>query len=292
MKAEDFEFVVTGDLVKVARIRTEWQDDVDDPEAVIRVLKGNRVRADVFSFWQRVPDTTPKFHYMMEWDNWAVLEVVTYEHWFRKQINLGARSAINKSKKKGVEVRVVPLSDEFIAGVSEIYNETPVRQGRTFKDYGKSPEALKTEFSRDMHRTDLIGAYFGDELIGFLQQVYGGLCAHPFGGLTKIAHRDKAVNNALLAKSIEVCAEKKIKYVIYGSFDYGNGSDSLADFKRYNGFQRVDLPRYYVPLTIRGQVGLKLNLHHGAKSLIPAKTRERLKNIRKAWYTKKISGSR
>lgn len=292
MNAAEFEFTVTGDFVKVAKIRTEWQDDVEAPEEVIRVMKKSGVKADLFSFWQRVPDTSPKFDYVMEWDNWAILEVSTYEHWFRKQINLGARSAINKSKKKGVEVRVVPLSDEFIAGVSEIYNETPVRQGRTFTHYGAGSDELRKEFARDEHRTDFVAAYCGNELVGFYQQVYAGQCAHPFGGLTKIAHRDKSVNNALLSKSVELCEQKKIKYIVYGSFDYGSGVSSLADWKRYNGFQKIDLPRYYVPLTVKGKIGLKLGLHHGAKSLIPPKVREQLKDIRKTWLSRRIAASK
>lgn len=285
VRAGDFDFAVTEDLVRIARIRTEWQDDVDDPEKAIRALKGRGVQADVFSFWQRVPDTTPRFDYAMEWDNWAVLEVSTYEHWLRKQINQGARSAVNKSRKKGVDVRVVPLDDGFIQGVVDIHAETPIRQGRAFEGFGKSPQALMDRFSRETHRTDLIGAYCGSELVGYIQQVYGGDCAHPFGGLTKLAHRNKAINNALLAKAVELCAEKRVRYVVYGRFDYGSGPDTLAQFKRHNGFRKIALPRYFVPLNARGALGLRLGLHHGAKSLVPLTMRRQLKALRKTWYS-------
>ena len=45
--------------------------------------------------------------------------------------------------------------------------------------------------------------------------------------------------------------------------------DSLADFKRHNGFQKVDVPRYYVPLTLRGRIAFKLGLHHEIADSIP-----------------------
>jgi len=52
-------------------------------------------------------------------------------------------------------------------------------------------------------------------------------------------------------------------------FSYGKKQrDSLADFKRHNGFQKVDLPRYYVPLTAAGRIALRLGLQHGISERI------------------------
>ena len=54
--------------------------------------------------------------------------------------------------------------------------------------------------------------------------------------------------------------------------------NSLTYFKRHNGFQRIKVPRYFVPLTAWGRIGLKLGLHHRIRDRlpprIPAKTHQ------------------
>ena len=88
--------------------------------------------------------------------------------------------------------------------------------------------------------------------------------------LSKIKDRDKAPNNALLAKAVEVCAEKGVRLLTYDKFSYEEkGIDPLSEFKHHNGFKKLDYPKYYVPLNLKGSIGLKIGLHHGFKRLIP-----------------------
>ena len=67
----------------------------------------------------------------------------------------------------GVEVRECAYDDDFVRGMTSIFNETPIRQGRRFWHYGKDFETVKRQFSRNLFREDLIGAYYQGELIGF-----------------------------------------------------------------------------------------------------------------------------
>ena len=70
-------------------------------------------------------------------------------------------------------------------------------------------------------------------------------------------HRDKAPTNALIAKAVEVCAEKGISYLTYGKYHYGKkDAKSLSDFKMRHGFDKIDIPRYYVPLTLKAKFAL------------------------------------
>ena len=69
---------------------------------------------------------------------------------------------------------------------------------------------------------------------------------------------------------MERCAEKGIPYLVYALWL----DDSLGDFKRSNGFQKFDLPRYFVPLTRKGKLALKLGLHRGWKGAVPKQLRE------------------
>src|SRR4029077_11425504 len=85
--------------------------------------------------------------------------------------------------------------------------------------------------------------------------------------ISKIARRDLAPNNALLAKAVERCAEKEIPYLTYAYWlDNGRG-----EFKRSNGFQRFDLPRYIIPLTQRGKLALRFGLHKNLRDALPQK---------------------
>ena len=101
--------------------------------------------------------------------------------------------------------------------------------------------------------------------------------------LSKVEHWDKSPNNVLIARAVEICVEKWIPYLVYSLWPRG----SLGEFKRRNGFEKIDLPRYYIPLTVRGQIFLKLQLHHGITGIIPEKLKVRLINLRRKWYASK-----
>jgi hypothetical protein len=79
-------------------------------------------------------------------------------------------------------------------------------------------------------------------------------------------HWDKAVNNALIAKAIEFCANNKIRWIMYGRM--GN-HPSLDKFKQSNGFSKFSVVRYYVPITRKGKLAVKLGLQRESKDVLP-----------------------
>ena len=79
--------IVGGGWLKTARLADEWHEDVTDPEAFVKQLKNSGAKADLFSFWQRIPDSEPKFPYYREPDPVAVMPITTYDNWLKKQIN-------------------------------------------------------------------------------------------------------------------------------------------------------------------------------------------------------------
>ena len=88
--------------------------------------------------------------------------------------------------------------------------------------------------------------------------------------LSKMQHKDKAPTNALLAQAVKSCADRGIAYLVYDNYAYGNKQhDGLSEFKERNGFQRVDVPRYYVPLTRFGELALRMGFHHRLADRIP-----------------------
>ena len=100
-------------------------------------------------------------------------------------------------------------------------------------------------------------------------------------------HKDKAPTNALIAEAVRTCAKNGVSYLIYENFNYGNKEDSLTHFKEVNGFQRLDVPRYYVPLTARGRIAFSYGLHRRIVDRIPEPIAEKFRDIRKAWYDRR-----
>lgn len=272
---------VSGRWLRTARVAQEWFEDVDDPQTLVTGLKAAHSHADLFTFWQRLPSTVPKYDYHLEWDALAVLPVSTYENWYKNQINNKTRNLIVKATMKGVDVRMASFNDEFVRGMTAIFNETPIRQERLFLHYGKSFETVKSQFSRYLFREEVIGAYFEDELIGFIMLAHAGEFAYLGQIISLIRHRDKSPTNALMAKAVEVCAEKNVPFLVYAQWPRG----PLREFKRHNGFECVNLPRYYIPLSAKGRLAIGLRLHRGVADWMPESTIRILKDIRSKCYS-------
>jgi hypothetical protein len=285
------EIRVQGGLIRVAQLVADGYEFLEDPDAALDDLQESGIRIDLFTFIQKLPHTSPKYSYPMEWDNLAALPVSTFDHWWTRQINDKTRNMVRRAEKKGVAVREVPFDDALVQGISAIYNESPIRQGKPFWHYGKDIETVRKENGTFPDRSVFIGAFVGESMIGFAKLVSDE--AQGQAGLMQILsmiqHRDKAPTNALIAQAVRSCAERGIPYLVYSKFTYGKKQrDSLSDFKQYNGFQRIELPRYYVPLTLAGRVALGLGLHHRLADRIPAPVLTQLRRIRSLWHGQKF----
>ncbi len=272
-------FSISKGPLRFAALEEEWVQDLKDPEIAIAGLAKCRPRPDIFTFCQRVPDAEPKYSYESVSESLAVLPISTYDHWWNKQVKGTTRNMIRKSQKAGVVVREAVFDEEFVRGMVEIFNETPMRQGRQFWHYGKDCATVQREFSRFLFREYMIGAYLGEELIGFVMLADAGRFGVLNQFISKLAHRDKATNNALIAKAVEVCQQRHLGYLIYTDWK----DSSLVDFKRHSGFQEMKLPRYFVPLTFTGRLALLSGIHHGWKSMLPARLLPQLRRLRNAW---------
>ena len=95
----------------------------------------------------------------------------------------------------------------------------------------------------------------------------------------------KRITNALVAKAVEICAAKGISYLNYGEYGFpGKKESSLTNFKRRNGFEAFKLPRYYVPLTNKGKLALKLGLHRETNTFVPWPLMKVLLELRSRYY--------
>jgi hypothetical protein len=286
MKVRGQEIRVDGALIRVGRLTAEKYEFLDDPIATIEALRRSGARIDLFTFMQSLSQRSARYDYPLEWDNFAAVPVSSLDHWWTKQINGKTRNMVRRAEKTGVVVRDVPFDDALVEGISAIYNECPTRQGKPFWHYGKDLEAVRAENATFLDRSAFIGAFLDEKLIGFAKLVsdeHQGQAAM-MQIVAMIQHRDKAPTNALIAHAVKSCAERGIPYLVYANFAYGKKQqDSLTDFKQHNGFERIDVPRYYVPLTLLGRAVLGLGLHHGLRSHVPEPVLARLRKVRRFW---------
>lgn len=284
---------IQGRLIRIAFLDGEGYQYAEDPEAMLKVLRESGERVDIFTFIQKLADPQPKYAYAMEWDNMAALRVSTFDTWMTSQISSRIRSIVRKTSKDGVVVREVPFDDDLIRGISAVYNECPVRQGRPFWHYGKDLETVRRINGSFLDQSIFIGAFFEGNMIGFVKLVTdeARTQAGTMQIVSMIGHRDKAPTNALVAQAVRSCAERGIPYLWYTKFSFGKKRpDSLAEFKRRNGFQKIDLPRYYIPLTVAGRIALRLGLHRSMIDWVPDPVIATYRAIRGFWYRRKFAG--
>lgn len=264
--------IVNGAWLRLAAVHDEdWieGETVSDPVSFVSQVKETGLDADIFTFAQRFPNTDPKYSYHLERDSLAVIPITTFSEWLGKSAKYDVRSAVKKAARLGVVTKHVDFDDDFVKGIVSIYNESPFRQGKPFWHYNKDFETIKQVSSTYLDRSTFIGAYYRDELVGFIKMVKVGSVAFTFHVISMMKHFDKKPTNALIAKAVEICAAKRMSHLVYGNFIYGDPKSSLTEFKRRNGFQEALVPRYYVPLTRKGKVALAMNLHHGLRAIVP-----------------------
>jgi len=287
--------IIKGRFIKIAEIFDEYwikKDSLPNPLTVIEKLQNSKHKPDIFTFTQRIPDTDHHFDFPFEWVNYAVIKLDTYDNWFQKKITSSTRRNIKASDKRGIIVKVSQFDEVYIQGIMAIYNETPIRQGRRFWHYGKSFEEVRAENSTYSDRSIFLAAYYQEEMIGYCKIVLDDKTAAIMQIISRMEFYDKRPNNALLAAAVEQCCLRGIQYLLYEKFVYGKKTQSsLTEFKHKNGFTKMDVPRYYIPITLKGKFATTVGFHKSPKYLIPQFLMSIFINFRIKWYKHKFRGN-
>jgi hypothetical protein len=262
------ELLVTGRFLKTARLRSEFHVPLEDPGSFVQEVKHSPLRTDIMTFVQGINDRIPKYAFHHEAEKIAVLPITTYDDWFKKQLYNKPRNTLRKALKSGIEIRLEEFSEPLVQGIKAIYDETPLRQGKRNRHYRKDLDTIKKEHGTFLDRSQFIAVYYAGEMIGFAKVTFSQGCGIVMNFLSKVSHRDKAANNAMVAKAVEICAGRKLKCLVYGVWGSG-GERGLVEFKAANGFECVEMPRYFVPLTGLGKLALRAGLHRGLAQRMP-----------------------
>jgi hypothetical protein len=250
---------------KIARSTEEYLKDTVPTGEFIEKLKEKGI--DAFTFLERkwcYQVAHPAETWTKATDNIALLRLTDYQEWL-KIIGKKTRNMIRKAEKSGIRTSIAEPSEKLAKGMWGIYNETPIRQERAFPHYGISLDTIMKGLTSTRNVT-YIGAYMQNELVGFVQLLRGDKIAIISQILSLQKYWDKALNNTLVAKTIEVCSVQHEQWIMYGRM--GN-HPSLDRFKQSNGFTQFPLTRYYVPITGKGRIAIKLGLQKEIKDSLP-----------------------
>ena len=252
-------------FAKVAHDTREYERSIVPTNGFIGKIGDRDV--DIFTFIERkwcCPLPNPPSTWIKTKDNVGLLDIKDYAGWW-SDIGKKTRNMVRRAEKSGVNVTVVQPGEKLAEGIWKIYNETPIRQKTPFPHYGEPLQTISGNMFKAKNST-FIGAFLQEELAGFIQIIHGDNIAVISQILSMQKYWDKALNNALLAKAVEVCASGGTRWLMYGRI--GN-HPSLDKFKESNGFVKYPVTRYYVPLTWMGNVAVRLGLHMEPQDALP-----------------------
>jgi hypothetical protein len=239
-----------------AKYSLEYIYDTDITKELLIDLKERGV--DLFAFVQRsFLRFGQKYSFPREDESISLLKINSFDEWWRFQIRKDERNRVRNAERKGIVIKLAEIDENFIRSSQRIYNETPIRQGRRYTGYGLSLAAVREKFS-NLSKSEVLGAYYDGELVGLLWMVYGDRVARIRSFVSLIKHRDKSPNNALMSEGVKRCSERGFRFIVYEKMGYLPGLDS---FKMHNGFRECVVPRYYVPLSKKGMLAIKLRVH-------------------------------
>jgi hypothetical protein len=223
--------------------------------------------ADLFTFIQRNfldRRRTVEKNFFTDSEPVGLLNIGSYDRWF-KSITHNARWQTKKGIRFGLKAKVVDINEAFIRGAFKIYNETPIRQGRKYSGYGLTLVDVRRKFF-NMKSSEVIGVYYDEELIGLIWISYGDRVAAVNSFLSLLTYRNKYPNDVLLAETVRRCQEKGYNYLTYWNMGFNPGLDF---FKRSHGFIAFNVPRYFVPLSSKGELAIKLNVYRPFEHSLP-----------------------
>jgi hypothetical protein len=102
-----------------------------------------------------------------------------------------------------------------------------------------------------------------------------------------VEHREKAPTNALIAKAVEICTTKKVPLLHYGMWS----RRTMGEFKKKHGFERFEVPRYFIPLNVKGRALLGTGFHRPLKERLPEDYVDKLVAVRTKLRARKLAAA-
>jgi hypothetical protein len=192
----------------------------------------------------------------------ALLSFPSYDDWWSSPRINKTRNHVRAALKAGVSVEAVEeISDRGTAmEVVRMYNESPIREKRYFPGYGRwNVDSVQGHFKSDDSSSTLVAKWHG-QVVAVDRWKFKGQVAIVASGITSLKARRhfRGIDHLLLAKQIELLAERGVRYVVYGKLGVIPALDS---FKVENGFRPVKVNYNHILFSRKAMVLAKFGLH-------------------------------
>src|SRR5215470_13519138 len=107
--------IAAGKWLRVAAVRGEemMESELECPEVYIKKLKGDAkgpLKADIFTFTQKLPVIQSKYSYPVEWESVAAIHLTSFTRWW-EELPQETRKNVRRSCKRGVQVMIKEFDD-------------------------------------------------------------------------------------------------------------------------------------------------------------------------------------
>ena len=75
--------LISGTLIKTARLASEYHESLEETNNLASALQNLRIKADLFTFVEKLTELRPSANYYTEWDSIAALPITSYETWWK-----------------------------------------------------------------------------------------------------------------------------------------------------------------------------------------------------------------
>jgi GNAT superfamily N-acetyltransferase len=242
-----------------ARSLNEYDGNLVPSKGLFTFLKKEKV--DVISFLDggKSRNLAAEFNtgWLKSYDILLMHEVRSFQYWWTK-VGKKTRNMVRKAEKNGVITSAIQPSGMLAKDICRIYNSTQKKQKRRNNDYGKTNQEVLKEITSSPDYVFIVSC-LNNEVVGFSQLVFYLDTVFIKRLLSLENYRDKGINNALLAKAIEISADRGVKKLIFAHWNpWTFPEESLINFAINNGFRLCKVTRYYAPLTWNGKVLIHL----------------------------------
>lgn len=176
-------------------------------------------------------------------------------------MNKKTRNMVTSSLRAGAKAECVEkMSETTCAQVLRIFKETPFREGRFFPGYYTWTSCrVRNVFRTNEENVSVIATWKG-KVVGVSRVRFNDQVAALGQLMSSVEARRgcRGISNLMIAKLVELLAERGVRYLVYGKFGV---IPSLDRFKLSNGFRPVTVNYNYVLLSAKARGLAALGLH-------------------------------
>ena len=210
-----------------------------------------------------------------------------FSYIWTNKFNKKARNLVKKFKKSNGIVKVLDRPLDYINEIMEVNLSAPIRQGRPMPPSYTNREivikSLEASLKEKKGHLKVYGAFIHDKLVAYSYVVEHNGYAYISRFLTHTKYFKYAVSNGLISAIIEDLCNRNIEVVQYGY--WSRHHKGVNHFLKQHGFERGKVEAYYIPLSRKGRLALRiLRLISGVKETSLGELLRRVSLVRRFYY--------